>query len=244
MAHLKRLRAPKFWRIKRKESKWVVRPRAGAHKLLESIPLLILIRDILALADNAKEAKTIIKAREVLVDGKARRDHKYPVGLMDIVSIPKIDKHYRIIPSKKGLEVIEVPKKEANRKICRIENKTIVKGGYVQLNCHDGRNVLINGKEYKKEKYKTGDSLLIELPSQKVLEHLKLDKGSLVLITKGKNAGQLAKVKKLSASTAKERAKVTCRIENKVVDIDKAFVFVVGKEKPLVKVSTITVKEK
>ncbi len=232
--HLKRLRSPKFWQVKKKEKKWIVRPRPGPHKMFESIPLLVLVRDVLKVVDKGKEAKKIIKAREVVVDGKARRDHKYPVGLMDVVSIPKLGKNYRIVPSKRGLEVIEIPKAEANKKICRINDKNVLKGNRIQLNCHDGRNILIKDKGYK-----TGDSLLIELPSQKIIEHVKLDKGSLVLITKGKNAGMLASVKKISAATAKERTKATCVIEGekKGAGVDKNYVFVVGRVKPLIKVS-------
>ena len=244
--HLKRLGAPKFWHVKRKETTWVVKPRAGPHKVFDSIPLLVLVKDVLKITDTGSEARKIIKSREVLVDCRARRDHKYPVGLMDVVSIPRLDKHYRIVPGKKGLEVVEITKAEAGRKMCRINDKTVLKGGIVQLNCHDGRNIRVGEKggsgkakdEYSKarDEYKTGDSLLIELPSQKILEHVKLEKGSAVLVTKGKNAGSLGNVKELSAATMKERAKASCAIGDGYADVDTAFVFVVGKTKPLLKV--------
>jgi small subunit ribosomal protein S4e len=233
--HLKRLRTPKFWKVKKKEKKWSVRPSAGPHKMFESIPLLVLVRDVLNVTDKGEEAKKIIKSREIIVDGKARRDHKYPVGLMDVVSIPKLEKHYRIVPSKQGLGVIEISKSEAGKKICRINDKKTLKGSVTQLNCHDGRNIVSKkGKDYK-----TGDSVLIELPSQKIVEHMKIGKGSLVLITKGKNAGIIASVKKLSEATVKEPAKVTCVMEGEKeeTDVDKNYVFVVGQKKPLIKVS-------
>ena len=61
---------------------WVVTPRPGPHPKYSSIPLLIVVRDILKLVETGKEAKKIIKAGEILVDGRPRKDHKYPTGFM------------------------------------------------------------------------------------------------------------------------------------------------------------------
>jgi len=180
--HLKRLLAPKFWRVPRKEKKWVVRPSPGPHKKFESIPLLIIVRDILKLADTGKEARKIIKAKEILVDGKPRLDHKYPVGLFDVITAPKLKKQYRIVPAKNGLTLIEIPKNESGLKLCRIEGKTLVKNGFLQLNLHDGKNILVKEKA-KKDSYKTGDSLLIETPGQKIKKHIKMVKGSTTIIS-------------------------------------------------------------
>ena len=181
MGKLKRLAAPKFWKIPRKEYKWTVCPRAGPHRKEECLPLQLIVRDMLKLAETGREAKKIIKRGEILVDGRPRKDHAYPVGLMDVVSIPKINKHFRALPSKAGIELVEIPKEEADKKLCKIVNKTSIRGGKTQLNLHDGRNVLV-----EKDVYKTGDSLLLKLPSQEILDHLKLEKDSLALILKGR----------------------------------------------------------
>ena len=57
--HLKRLAAPANWQIPRKVHKFVVRPLPGPHAMSESLPLLLIVRDILKYADNAREAKKI-----------------------------------------------------------------------------------------------------------------------------------------------------------------------------------------
>jgi small subunit ribosomal protein S4e len=90
MSKLKRLKAPKFWKLPKKSRKWAVSPRPGPHRKFESIPLAIALRDIVKIAETGSEAKKIIKMGEILVDGKIRRDHKYPAGLMDAISIPKM----------------------------------------------------------------------------------------------------------------------------------------------------------
>ncbi len=229
MSKLKRLAAPKFWKQERKGFKLTVSPRPGAHKKKECLPLQIVVRDILKLVETGTEAKSIIRKGEVIVDGLVRKDPRYPAGLMDVISIPKINKFYRIISTKKGLEIIEVDK--SDEKLCRINGKTTVKEGKIQLNLHDGRCVLVD-----KTGFKTGDSVLLEMPSQKIKEHLKMEKGCLGLVIKGKNSGNLVTVKDLIIPRGREPNKLICEMDKKDVEVLKDYVLVVGKDKPVIKV--------
>ncbi|MBS3051980.1 MAG: 30S ribosomal protein S4e [Candidatus Aenigmarchaeota archaeon] len=234
--HLKPLSTPKFWRIARKSRPWVVKPNPGSHKKDESMPLLIILRDILKLVDTAAEGQKIISSREVFVDGKYRRSYKYPVGFMDVLQIPKLNKFYRIVSSKRGLSLNEISEKEINLKLCRIRNKTLIKKGKLQLNLHDGRNILVERKG-KKDDYSTGDSLLIELPSQKIVEHIKLENGNLGLIIGGQNQGELIKVKGVVKTRSREPNKVICDLKGREFASVKDYVFVVGKAKPMITVN-------
>jgi len=234
MVRLKRLSAPKFWKVSKKRTKWVVSPRPGPHKKFESIPLVIIIRDLLKLADTSRDAKKIIKTKNVLVDGKPRKDLRYPVGLFDLIDIPKEGKMYRVVPDKHGLILIEAPKKESNLKICRIKNKTMVKGGNIQLNLYDGKNIVIKDK---KEDYNTGDSVLIELPSQKIVEHIKMEKGVVAILTGGQNIGDIINIKDIITTKSREPNKVVCKKEDREFEAIMDYVYVVGKEKPLIKLT-------
>ena len=233
MARLKRLLAPDFWKVAKKEMTWVVSPRPGPHKKFECIPLLIIVRNILGFAETGKEAKKIIKKGEILVDGKPRKDHAYPVGLFDVVSIPKIGKHYRVVISRKGLKLSEIDEKEAKAKICKIKNKTAVKGGKIQLNLHDGKNILVEKSE---DKFRTGDSLLLSLPDLKILKHIPLEVGGLVVVVKGKNKGKMGKVKKILPGKFNVKPKVIVDVDGKEIEVLKDYVYVVGKNKPEIKV--------
>ncbi len=233
MAKLKRLLAPDFWKIAKKEMTWVVSPRPGPHKKFECIPLLIIVRNILGFAETGREAKKIIKRGEILVDGKPRKDHAYPVGLFDVVSIPKIGKHYRVVISKKGLKLVEIDGKEAGIKICKVKNKVVVKGGKIQLNLHDGKNILIEKRE---DKFKTGDSVLVSLPNLKILKHIPLEVGSLAVVVKGKNKGKVGKVKKILAGKFNVKPKIIMDVDGKEIEVLKEYVYVVGKDKPEIKV--------
>jgi small subunit ribosomal protein S4e len=150
---------------------------------------------------------------------------------MDTLSIPKIGKHFRVVPSVKGLHLIEISEKEAKEKLASVINKRVLKGKKVQLNLHDGKNVLVD-----KDSYKTGDSLLLELPSNKILDHMKMESGNFCLIIHGKNSGKLAKIKKIVVSRSREPNKIVGESGGKEFEVMKAHVIVVGKTKPLVKV--------
>lgn len=232
MAKLKRLNAPIFWEVSKKETKLVVSPRPGPHKKFECIPLAIVLRNKLKIAETAKDAKDILNTRDVLIDGKIRKDIKYPAGLMDVIAFPKIKKYYRIVPVSRGLDIIEIAEKEAKLKLFRIDDKKILRKGKVQLNLHDGKNIIVG-----KDVYKTGDSLLLEMPGLKIIDHEKLEAGKLGIIIKGKNSGKIVKIKKVLVTKTREPNKIICEMDNEEVESIQKYIFVVGKDKPLIKVS-------
>jgi len=82
--HLKRIRAPKAWMMDKMGGVFATRPCQGPHKIRDSMPLHVILKRKLAYSLNNKESIKILneKSNEVLVDGKVRRNPKYPVGLM------------------------------------------------------------------------------------------------------------------------------------------------------------------
>lgn len=235
--HLKRLAAPGFWPILRKEYKWVVKPSPGPHPIDKCIPLLVLIRDVLKIAENAKEAKRIIFNGEVFVDGRVKRDYKFPVGPMDVVAIPKANMYIRIVPYvTKYLWYIDIPYEETSLKLVRIEDKTLVKGGNIQLNLHDGRNIVISREEGAK--YRTLDTLLIEIPSQKIIQHIPLTPGMLAIVIAGRNIGRYGKIISIDEKPGVKRRRYLVTLEDSaghrfqtVLD----YVMVIGENKPVIK---------
>jgi small subunit ribosomal protein S4e len=232
MAKLKRLLVPKFWKVPRKVKTWAVSPRPGPHKKFESIPLQIMVRDILKLVETGKEAKNIIKKGEVFVDGEPRKDHAYPAGLFDVVSFPRTKEFYRIIPTSHGLGLVKIDEKESKLKICRINGKSLVKGKKIQLSLHDGKNILVDDN-----KYKVGDSLLLELPSLKIVQHLPLAPRTVGIVSKGTDSGKIGDVKEIVAGKAREPSRVICELDGKTEEVLKERFIVVGKDKPLIIVS-------
>jgi small subunit ribosomal protein S4e len=203
--HMKRYSMPRFWPLSRKEKIFVVRPMPGPHPKDGCIPLQIIVRDMLRYAENSGEARSIIVQGNILVDKKERKDPKFPVGLMDIIEVPKANKHFMVNINEKGLFLQSISEKEASKKLCRIRGKTTLKGGVQQLNLHDGRNLLVS-----RDVYRVGDSILISLPDQKILNHHKLEKGSAAIVIAGRNAGERGKIKEIARKkNMLEKAMVT-----------------------------------
>lgn len=62
------------------------RPSTGPHKLRESLPLVIFLRNRLKYALTNSEVTKIVMQRLIKVDGKVRTDPNYPAGFMGKVS--------------------------------------------------------------------------------------------------------------------------------------------------------------
>lgn len=227
--HLKRLNAPRALKLHRKQRKWTVKPDAGPHPLEISIPLGLIVRDYLNLTDTMREAQRIISDGEILVDSVKRKNYKFPCGLMDIISIPKIKKDYRILFDRRGkLTLLPVESKEANWKLCRIENKTILRGKQIQLNLHDGRNKLV-----KKDEYKTGDVLKISFKDKKIDDVYKLEKGTVSVIIGGSHIGETANIQDIEIIPSSKPNLAKMKSEKEFTTLQN-YVFPIGKNKPVI----------
>lgn len=110
---------------------------------------------------------------------------------MDVITVPKMGLAYRMLITDKGkLALVPIDADEAAWELCKIEDKTVVKGGKFQLNLSGGRNVLLD-----KNDYKCGDTLKIAFEGQKVLEHFPMGENAVVLIKEGSHAGSIKTVK-------------------------------------------------
>jgi len=222
--HLKRIAMPKTWPLERKKTVFVTRPNPGGHKIEHSIALNIVLKNMTKSAKTTAEVKSILHNKNILVDGRRRREIKLPVGLFDVISLPDIDEHYRMVFSDKGkLTVVPIKQIEINRKPCKIVDKTLIKKGQVQLNLSDGRNIIV-----KKDTFKAGDTVIMSVPKQEIQEHIKLEKGVLVYLTGGKNRGANGTVEEFDNNIIKVKA------GKQIFETLKEYAFVIGKEKPAV----------
>lgn len=235
--HLKREVSPKFWPINRKQFSWAIKPVAGPHPIQESIPLLIIVREMLGFAKTRNEAKKIISRGKILVDGKVRLDEHFPAGMMDVVSVPEIQKHYRVLPSKKGLILHPISEEEAKFKLCRIEDKKTLQNGHVQLNLHDGRNFLLPPEDSQSpsgDAYPTLGTLKIGIPEQEISERLKTENGMTALFLGGKNIGKFGKITSIEERPEQKRKNLLATIEDEEgqkFQTTLNYVFVIGDKK-------------
>ena len=219
---MERLAAPSWWPIERKAKKFVVPPR-GSHAMDNSMSLTVVVRDVLGLAATAKEARHVIKSAKVVVDGRPRKDVKFGVGPMDIIEIAGVGT-WRAVPGRR-ISFVSTSGPDSKLKLCRITGKRNVRGRKLQFGLHDGRSLL------SEQTWAVGDSILLEVPEQKVVGHFRFEPGAMVLLTKGSRAGVVAKLD----SIERQLGRAWLMLGEERFEAPIAAMFVVGKEKPAVK---------
>jgi len=230
--HLKRLPAPRHWPIKRKEDKFTTRVVPGPHPKEHCLTLAVLLREVLGYAENMREVKAILSSSQVKVDGVIRKDHRFPVGLMDVLEIATSGERFRLLPEMKGgLKLVAIDDSEAKYKLCRIETKTMVKGGKVQLGLHDGRTLLLPEGENVSD-FHTLDTLKVGIPKQKLMKTINLDKGAYAIVSRGKNIGIEGKILEIEKRHGTHASTVTLQDpEGNKFQTALEYIFVVGKTK-------------
>lgn len=221
--HLKRLTAPRQWNFSRKGTTFILRPNPGAHCLEQGMPLGLIIRDLLHLTKTMAEAKKIIHSKEILVDGVRRLDHRFIVGLFDVLTISPLKKNYRMLLDAKGrLVVNEISAAESAIKLCKVVGKSVLPGGQIQYHLHDGKNLVIKGQAH------IGDTFVLSLPAFQMKEILSLKPGATVFLIKGRHSGDTGILKSIKGSEAMYTA------SEQEIDTLKEYLFVVGSGKPMI----------
>ena len=228
---LKRQMAPSFWGISRKNKRFAITVRPGSHSKAHSIPTAILLRDILKIVTTLREAKSTIYGGKVTIDGVKRKSLHHSIGLMDVVELENISDVYRFVPKDNQiLKPLKINETEKTKKLAKVVSKTSIKGGKTQLGFHDGRSMISDID------VNLGDSCLLEIPKQKILEVIKLEQGCQVIVTLGINAGQIGTVKKIEGGTFNLPRRVLLELGERKIEISTEMIMVVGKEKPVIQV--------
>jgi small subunit ribosomal protein S4e len=230
--HQKRVTVPASWPISRKNKKWVAKTSPGPHSATESMPLVMVIRDLLKIVDNAREAKRVLYEGKVLVDGRSQKDYKLPVGIFDVISIPLLNQQYRMLKDEKGMFYLSLLEPGNVRKLARIENRTILKGKKQQLNLSDGSNKLDEGN------YKVGDSLVLSLPEKNIEERIEYKVGNLAMVVGGKHSGQTGKIKEIITVKSSQPNRVIISGKEEFETIEE-YVYMIGRDEPVIKLGAV-----
>jgi small subunit ribosomal protein S4e len=221
--HLKRINAPKTWKIQRKGVKFTTKANPGGMSKILTMPVANVLKYELKVANSIKEVKHLIFTGEVLVNGRKITDYRNPLCFTDVLSLPRIDRHYRLVIDTNGiLRLLFITKEEAALKVVKIIGKTFVKGK-IQLNLLDGRNVL-----FDKHHYKVKDSVVLTLPEQIVKEHLSFEKGALVLLYHGKHIGKVGKISDMKKDS------IIIKTKDEEFETKADYALVIGKDHPMV----------
>ena len=228
---LKRQMAPLFWGITRKSKRFVITVRPGSHPKNNSIPTAVFLRDTLKIVTTLREAKSVIYGGKVSVDGVKRKSLHHSIGLMDVIELENIPDVYRLVPQDgKVLKPLKIDQSEKTKKLSKVTSKTSIKDGKTQLGFHDGRSMISDTA------VNVGDSCLIEIPKQKILDVVKLEQGCQAIIIRGVNAGQIGTVDKIEEGTFSLPRRVLLALGERKIQIPTDIIMVVGKNKPVIQV--------
>ena len=228
---LKRISAPKSWDIARKEHRFITKPSPGGHALDKSYSLAVVLRDLVGMVATQKEVMQVLTRGEVLVDGVARHDPGFAVGLFDVVSVPKENKSFRLVPSPDGLVPVDIVSTEAGVKLCRVKSKVKITGGHIQFGFHDGRSLLDD-----KLAAQCGDTVVMKVPKQSAVETVKLAKGSSALVVSGERAGQVGRIISVKKGTSSREKMIAISLPSGETELPDRLIFAVGTDKPAMEV--------
>jgi len=188
--HLKRLAAPKSWMLGKLGGVFAPRPSTGPHKLRESLPMVVFLRNRLKYALTNAEVTKIVMQRLIKVDGKVRTDANYPAGFMDVVTIDKTGEYFRLVYDVKGRFAIHrITAEEAKYKLCKVRRVQVGPKGIPFLTTHDGRTI-----RYPDPLIKVNDTIQLEIATGKIMDFIKFDSGNLCMITGGRNLGRVGTI--------------------------------------------------
>jgi len=231
MAILKRLNAPRFWRIPRVKKKFVLAVGPGSHPMKRSYPLGVVLRDILKFARNLKEVKFILNSRLIELNGRVITNPNFPVGLSDIIYVKKEEKYFIVLPTPNGFEFREISKDSASQKLEKVVNKTKIKNGKIQITFHDGENKIVDD-----ESIKINDTIILNTNTKEIKKRLEYKEGAYVIITSGERAGEIGKIDKIEIVHSSMPNTVTIDIKgNKIKSVPKNL-FVIEKSIEFLKV--------
>ncbi len=166
--------------IERKGTKYIA--RASSH-INNSVPVVIAVRDMLKLARTAKEVRGMIKNKALKINGRQVEDYRESIRLFNVFEAGK-PYELSLLETKK---FFFQPASHKDARLCKVVSKKLLKGNTIQLNLHDGTNVL------SKDKITVNDSIYLGLDG-KIKKHIPLSKDKESLVISGRYMGKTVKI--------------------------------------------------
>lgn len=123
----------------------------------------------------------------IKVDGRIRRDPRFPLGHMDVVTIEKTNEHFRILMDVKGRFMPhKIEAKEASFKLCKVIKKVIGQNKIPFIVTHDARTL-----RFPHPDISINDTVKINLENGEISSVVKFTNGATVMLTGGNNLGRI-----------------------------------------------------
>lgn len=227
--HLKRLNAPKSWRLDKSSGKYAPTPSSGPHSKRECIPLSILIRRKLKLASSERELSYILNQEVILVNGIVRKDKTFPLGLMDVLTIKSTNEHYRVLYDVFRKFVLQkIDQAESNIRLCKVTLKKVAAKDVPYIYTKDGSSF-----RYCDPKINKGDTVVVDISKKEVISFLPFANDMKVFVTEGKNTGCVGSISSIQRHDAKDDVVNVIDAKGRSFTTKSSNVFVIGDQERL-----------
>tara|TARA_Y100000310_G_C20690057_1_gene821649 strand:+ start:426 stop:1049 length:624 start_codon:yes stop_codon:yes gene_type:complete len=205
MKYLKRSKISKVVPVPRKGTKYVAGAKSHSNF---GVPVVIAVRDMLGLARSSKEVKIMINDKLIKLNGKVVKDIREGVRLFNVLEAGKKFK-LGILPTNR----FTLEETKEDQRLCKVINKKVLGKKQVQLNLHDGTNII------SKDEVNVGDSLYLDFES-KIKKKVSMEKGSEVFVITGRSVGLKGKILEV------ENGNVKVDLNDKEVVLEKSHLIV------------------
>lgn len=227
--HIKRIATPKSWMLSKLGGIWAQRPSQGPHKLRESLPLSVLLKNKLNYATTGREVNQILRDKEVniRVDGKARNDPGFPTGIMDVIKVEKTEKAYRVLYDCKGRFILrDLKKDEKNIKLLKVTQKAVGPNKIPYIVTHDARTFRFPNPDIE-----INDTVKFDIAHNSIVDFVKFDTNNLAYITSGNNIGRVGVITHIEAHPGSFDIVHIKDANGKAFATRKSNAFIIGKGK-------------
>jgi small subunit ribosomal protein S4e len=211
--HQKRKTIPKLWALPRTGTKYLA---VSDHNQRTSIPLVIVLRDMLKLVQTKKELKGLLYTKQIKVNTRIVQEGNYPIQLFDTLTLVDAKKNYRAVIKGKRIAFEEISDKENSTRVYKVINKKILAKNKIQINLDGGRNLITS------EKINPGEFVVMS-SDNKISKIIVLKKDVEVIAIQGKHLGKEGKIKDIFKEGDNTIVKITHGKEEVKVNINNLY---------------------
>lgn len=168
------------------------------------------------------------------IDNKVRRDSKFPVGVMDVLSVVKTNEHYRMLYDVKGrFTLVSIKENESKYKLLKVKRKAVGPNKIPYIVTHDSRTIRFPHPEICES-----DTVKYDLEKGQIVSWIKNESGKLCYITGGNNIGRVGQLMHVEKHLGSFDIAHIRDANGKTFATRTGNVFIIGDKKP-----TITLPE-
>jgi len=221
--HLKRITAPKTWKVERKTKPFVTKPNPGAHSYDLCVSINTFLKQYTGLTQTTKETKYLLTHETLEINGKAIEDHAHQVGFLDVIDIPHAEKHFLVSVNQKG-QLSPIEHDEAiKERFDKITGKKHVTGGKTQLTTLNGETFLVDD-----DSHKTESTIRFTKAKKSIKNVYPYKEEAPAFIFQGKHAGRKGSIAAIGDD------QIIIETEDEEIQTEKDYTIVTGNKQPSV----------